>query len=103
MTENQMPAGGERGAPLEAHRVEPVVQCDQVTVRYGKNQALRDVSAIFQPGAVGLLGPNGAGKSTLLKALLGFVAPDKGKMTVLGLDVATSPLEIRARLGYMPE
>ena len=81
----------------------PVVQCDQVTVRYGKNQALRDVSALFLPGAVGLLGPNGAGKSTLLKALLGFVAPDKGKMTVLGLDVATSPLEIRARLGYMPE
>jgi len=81
----------------------PVVQCDHVTVRYGKNQALRDVSALFLPGAVGLLGPNGAGKSTLLKSLLGFVAPDQGKMTVLGLDVATSPLEIRARLGYMPE
>jgi ABC-2 type transport system ATP-binding protein len=79
------------------------VQCDQVTVRYGKNQALRDVSAAFPAGAVGLLGPNGAGKSTLLKALLGFVAPDKGRMSVLGLDVAKDPLEIRARLGYMPE
>ena len=89
--------------PTGVEPAAPVVQCDQVTVRYGKNQALRDVSAVFQPGAVGLLGPNGAGKSTLLKALLGFVAPDKGKMTVLGLDVATSPLEIRARLGYMPE
>src|SRR5688572_13194684 len=83
--------------------VSPVVECDRVTVRYGKNVALQDVSTIFLPGAIGLLGPNGAGKSTLLKALLGFLKPETGKMTVLGLDVATSPLEIRARLGYMPE
>jgi ABC-2 type transport system ATP-binding protein len=83
--------------------VSPVVFCDHVTVRYGKNVALRDVSAAFSQGAVGLLGPNGAGKSTLLKALLGFLKPESGKMSVLGLDVATSPLEIRARLGYMPE
>jgi len=81
----------------------PVVQIDRVTVRYGKQAALRDVSAAFPPGAVGLLGPNGAGKSTLLKSLLGFVTPTSGTMRVLGLDVAASPLEIRARLGYMPE
>ena len=81
----------------------PVVNCDQVSVRFGKNWALRDVSAAFLPGAIGLLGPNGAGKSTLLKTLLGFIKPEKGKMTVLGMDVATSPLEIRARIGYMPE
>jgi ABC-2 type transport system ATP-binding protein len=83
--------------------VSPVVQCDHVTVRYGKNVALRDVTTVFLPGAIGLLGPNGAGKSTLLKALLGFLKPETGTMSVLGLDVATSPLEIRARLGYMPE
>ena len=83
--------------------VSPVVQCDHVTVRYGKNVALREVSTSFLPGAIGLLGPNGAGKSTLLKSLLGFLKPESGKMSVLGLDVATSPLEIRARLGYMPE
>jgi ABC-2 type transport system ATP-binding protein len=82
---------------------EPVVLCDQLSVRYGKNWALRDVSATFRPGAVGLLGPNGAGKSTLLKSLLGFIVPDKGRMQVLGLDVAKSPLEIRSRVGYMPE
>jgi ABC-2 type transport system ATP-binding protein len=81
----------------------PVVACDQLSVRYGRNWALRDVSATFQGGAVGLLGPNGAGKSTLLKTLLGFVPPDKGTMRVLDLDVAVSPLEIRARIGYMPE
>ncbi len=81
----------------------PVVLCEQVSVRYGRNWALRDVSAAFLSGAVGLLGPNGAGKSTLLKSLLGFLKPHQGRMTVLGLDVATEPLEIRARLGYMPE
>jgi ABC-2 type transport system ATP-binding protein len=85
------------------HSAGPVVQCDNVTVRYGKNVALREVTTSFLAGAIGLLGPNGAGKSTLLKALLGFLKPDAGTMTVLGLDVATAPLEIRARLGYMPE
>jgi ABC-2 type transport system ATP-binding protein len=82
---------------------EPVVRLDRVTVRYGSNEALREVSALFPPGAVGLLGPNGAGKSTMLKALLGFVVPHRGEMRVLGLDVAKDPLAIRGRLGYMPE
>jgi ABC-2 type transport system ATP-binding protein len=82
---------------------EAVVRLSDVSVVYGKNYALRGVSALFSNGAVGLLGPNGAGKSTMLKSLLGFVAPTEGRMTVLGLDVAESPLEIRSRIGYMPE
>ena len=81
----------------------PVVTLDNVTVTYGKQAALRDVTAAFSGGAVGLLGPNGAGKSTMLKSLLGFLVPDQGRMRVLGLDVATSPQQIRARIGYMPE
>jgi ABC-2 type transport system ATP-binding protein len=76
---------------------------DKVSVAYGKNAALRDVSVAFPKGAVGLLGPNGAGKSTMLKALLGFVAPKAGRMEVLGINVALRPLEVRGRLGYMPE
>jgi len=79
------------------------VTLDNVTVVYGKNTALRDVTASFPAGAVGLLGPNGAGKSTMIKALLGFLIPTRGRMRVLGLDVADVPLEIRARVGYMPE
>ena len=82
---------------------EAVVSMDAVTVIYGKNAALREVTAKLPLGAVGLLGPNGAGKSTMLKALLGFVKPTTGAMRVLGLDVATQPREIRARIGYMPE
>jgi ABC-2 type transport system ATP-binding protein len=81
----------------------PVVDLQRVSVRYGRQWALRDVSAAFPSGAVGLLGPNGAGKSTMIKALLGLLAPDAGEMRVLGLDVRRSPLQIRARIGYMPE
>ncbi|HEY8551132.1 MAG TPA: ABC transporter ATP-binding protein [Vicinamibacterales bacterium] len=79
------------------------VTLEAVTVEYGRNRALAEVSARFPLGAVGLLGPNGAGKSTMIKALLGFITPTHGTMRVLGLDVATQPQEIRARIGYMPE
>ena len=82
---------------------EASVSLDRVSVAYGRNAALKDVTAAFPKGAVGLLGPNGAGKSTMLKALLGFLTPTGGKLRVLGLDVAERPLEVRARLGYMPE
>src|SRR5438067_3672030 len=81
----------------------PVVTLESVTVAYGKNRALRDVTSSFAAGAVGLLGPNGAGKSTMIKALLGFIKPETGRMRVLGYDVAQSPMSIRARVGYMPE
>ena len=83
--------------------VAPVVTLEEVTVVYGTHAALKNVSAAFPAGAVGLLGPNGAGKSTLIKALLGFVVPERGRMRVLGNDVAEAPLEIRARVGYVPE
>src|SRR6185369_14054747 len=79
------------------------VTLDHVSVVYGTNAALRDVSVVFPKGAVGLLGPNGAGKSTMLKALLGFIPPKSGRLEVLGLNVAERPLEVRSRLGYMPE
>ena len=81
----------------------PVVTLEGVTVAYGAHRALADVTSSFAAGAVGLLGPNGAGKSTMIKALLGFIVPEGGRMRVLGYDVAESPLEIRARIGYMPE
>jgi ABC-2 type transport system ATP-binding protein len=82
---------------------DPVVTLDAVTVVYGAQRALQDVSTAFAAGAVGLLGPNGAGKSTMIKALLGFIVPTAGRMRVLGRDVASEPLEIRAHVGYMPE
>src|SRR5881392_1192185 len=83
--------------------IAPVVTLETVTVMYGRNMALREVTSSFAAGAVGLLGPNGAGKSTMIKSLLGFIVPTAGEMRVLGLNVAEAPLAIRARVGYMPE
>src|SRR5258707_9726096 len=82
---------------------DPVVTLDGVSVVYGTQRALQDVSATFAAGAVGLLGPNGAGKSTMIKTLLGFIVPAAGRMRVLGRDVAAQPLDIRTHVGYMPE
>ena len=84
-------------------QADPVVALDGVSVVYGAHTALDAVTAAFPQGAIGLLGPNGAGKSTMIKALLGFVVPTQGRMRVLGIDVAQAPLDIRTRVGYMPE
>ena len=81
----------------------PLVEFQGLTVSYGLVQALSGVTGAFPAGPTGLLGPNGAGKTTLLKTLLGFLKPDRGKMTAFGLDPAAQPLEVRRRIGYMPE
>ncbi len=70
---------------------------------YGRTRALRGLTVDIPQGAVGLLGPNGAGKSTLLKILLGLLTADSGRAHVLGTDVFDDPLEVRRKVGYMPE
>ena len=82
---------------------EPLVQFQDLAVSYGLVQALSGVSGVFRPGPTGLLGPNGAGKTTFLKTLLGFLTPDRGTLAAFGLDPTRQPLEVRRRLGYMPE
>ena len=76
----------------------PAVSLEGVTVKYGRHDALRDVSVEFPSGAIGLLGPNGAGKSTLIKALLGLLPPAAGRMRVLGHDVKDEPLAVMLQL-----
>ena len=81
----------------------PLVEFEDLAVSYGQVQALAGVKGAFLSGPTGLLGPNGAGKTTLLKTLLGFLTPDRGRMTAFGKDPTREPLEVRRRLGYMPE
>ena len=72
--------------------------------RYGEIVALRSLSFRVEPGEIyGLLGPNGAGKSTTLKILTGMIRPDAGRAIVAGFDVALAPLEVKRRIGYVPE
>ena len=80
-----------------------VVSMKNVDVRYGSLKALSNVTCRIEGGAVGLLGPNGAGKSTFIKSLLGFVHPKKGSIEVFGMEMPKRYLEVRQKLGYMPE
>lgn len=80
-----------------------IIKLDNISISYGKTLALDNLSLSVEGGAVGLLGPNGAGKTTLLKVLLGFLHSDSGSGEVLGMDIKTRQLEIRQKVGYLPE
>jgi ABC-2 type transport system ATP-binding protein len=79
------------------------IELENVDVRYGSLKALDGISCTVAEGVTGLLGPNGAGKSTLLKVLLGFNRAVSGTVRVFGLEMPRNALEVRSRLGYMPE
>jgi ABC-2 type transport system ATP-binding protein len=81
-----------------------MIEVHNVTKYYGQVLALDHISFDVKKGEiVGLLGPNGSGKTTLMRILTGFFPPTEGKVFVAGLDVETSSLEVRRRLGYLPE
>src|SRR6185369_14738372 len=72
--------------------------------RFGDFAAVDNLNLTVQRGSFfGFLGPNGAGKSTTIKMLTGLLAPTSGKILVLGRDIATEPLEVKRRIGVVPE
>ncbi|NCC24315.1 MAG: ATP-binding cassette domain-containing protein [Deltaproteobacteria bacterium] len=81
-----------------------MIEAQGLCMRYGPVTALEDCSFDVRKGEiVGLLGPNGAGKSTAMKILTTFLYPTSGTATVAGHDVLTEPLEVRRRMGALPE
>src|SRR5688572_10193467 len=82
---------------------QPIVEARQLQKSYKGFKALGPIDVSIAHGAVGLLGPNGAGKTTFIKTLLGLIPVTSGSASVLGLDVSTQQLNIRQRVGYMPE
>ena len=81
-----------------------MIQVDNLTKRYGPVEAIRDVSFGVEKGRiVGFLGPNGAGKSTTMKILACFMPASGGTARVAGYDVFSQSLEVRRRIGYLPE
>ena len=80
-----------------------VVEINGLTHDYGEVVALRDLDLQIPSGITGLVGANGAGKTTMLRLLLGLLHPTAGQISVLGHDPQTDPLQVRARIGYMPE
>lgn len=86
-----------------AHQVG--IRADGLIKRYGRHTAVDEISLSATQGVIGLLGPNGAGKTTLLKMVATVLAPDAGRLTLLGMDPADprQRTEIRRRLGYLPQ
>jgi len=80
-----------------------VIATENLTKYYGRLKALDDLTIKVRGGIIGFLGPNAAGKTTTIKILLGLLKPTSGKAFVLGTDPTENPLEVRKRVGFLPE
>ena len=81
-----------------------LIETRALTKRYGGGvTALSELTLAVDPGIIGLVGANGAGKSTFIKIMLGLLEPSGGELRVLGLDPAAQSVQVRQRVGYMPE
>lgn len=82
----------------------PAVLIEKLQKRYGKVEAVKDVSFQVEPGEIfGLLGPNGAGKTTTIRCLCTLATPDAGKIEVSGIDAIANPKAARQKLGYVAQ
>lgn len=80
------------------------IEVEGLVKRYGKFEALAGVDLAVPAGSVfGLVGPNGAGKTTLIKALVGALRPSEGEARVLNMNPLKDRVEVRRRIGYMPQ
>jgi ABC-2 type transport system ATP-binding protein len=83
---------------------DPAIQVENLSKQYGQVMAVDQISFQVAPGElVGLLGPNGAGKSTTMRVLTTFLPASSGIARVCGFDVMSDSMEVRRRLGYLPE
>ncbi len=81
-----------------------MIEVRNLTKLYGENTAIDHLTFTVRKGeVVGFLGPNGAGKSTTMKIVTGYMAPSSGEAKVCGYDVFDQPLEVKKRIGYLPE
>jgi ABC-2 type transport system ATP-binding protein len=81
-----------------------MIEVEGLTKDYGPRRAINDLTFQANPGEIlGFLGPNGAGKTTTMRILTGFIPPTMGTARVAGFDVVDKSLEVRKRVGYLPE
>jgi len=81
-----------------------MIEVENLTKTYSGFRAVQGISFHVNKGEiVGFLGPNGAGKSTTMKVLSGYLPPTDGKIRIAGFDVVDDSIEVRKRIGYMPE
>src|SRR5215472_997064 len=81
-----------------------MIKVEGLTKRYARTVAVDNISFEVEKGQiVGFLGPNGAGKTTTMRILTCFLPPTEGKASVAGFDVQEQPMEVKRRIGYLPE
>ncbi len=81
-----------------------MIEVKDLSKNYGDRPAIRSLNFSVNRGeVVGFLGPNGAGKSTTMKIITGYMAPSSGEVKVAGFDVFEDPIEVKRRIGYLPE
>jgi ABC-2 type transport system ATP-binding protein len=81
-----------------------MINVNKLTKRYARTTAVDEISFDVEKGRiVGFLGPNGAGKTTTMRMLTCFLPPTSGTATVAGFDILEQPLEVKKRIGYLPE
>lgn len=81
-----------------------MIEVRDLTKKYGPHTAIDRISFSVKKGeVVGFLGPNGAGKTTTMKIITGFMPPTSGVAAVSGFDVFDNPIEVKRRIGYLPE
>ena len=83
--------------------METIIELNQVEFYYDRFKAIDGISLSIGPGIFGLLGPNGAGKTTLMKIILGLLPLNLGGGSALGYDIHKNPIEMKHKIGYMPE
>src|SRR5437773_2582966 len=81
-----------------------MIEVQNLSKNYGERPAIQKLNFTVRKGeVVGFLGPNGAGKSTTMKIITGYMAPSSGEVKVAGFDVFENPIEVKKRIGYLPE
>ncbi len=81
-----------------------MIKINNLSKKFGHLTAVENISFQVEPGEVlGFLGPNGAGKSTTMKMITGFLTPTSGSIEVAGFNVSENPIEVKKRIGYLPE
>lgn len=102
-TTTQSAVAGSDVQAVPAAPANPLVEMQNLSVRFGDREILSGLTASLRGRAIGLLGPNGAGKSTLINTLLGFYKRSAGSAQVFGYDISSETRKIRSLVGYMPE
>lgn len=81
-----------------------MIEVKNLSKNYGSRQAIHALNFSVAKGeVVGFLGPNGAGKSTTMKVITGYMAPSAGEVKIAGFDIFEDPIEVKRRIGYLPE